>query len=68
LREKSPLMPSRKKVDIEKVLASLNVSCPKRGRIIEPQDIQRVSWEEILCPDCGNRFDAKKARSQAGGF
>jgi predicted RNA-binding Zn-ribbon protein involved in translation (DUF1610 family) len=58
-------MPSRKKIDIEKVFASLHVPCPKCGRIIEPQDIKRVSWEEIACPDCGNRFDAKKARAAA---
>jgi ribosomal protein S27AE len=64
----SHLMPSRKKIDLEKVLASLNVTCPKCGRIIPPHEIKRVSWEEILCPECGNRFDAKKARSQAGGF
>jgi hypothetical protein len=25
-------MPSRKKIDIQKVLASLNVTCPKCGR------------------------------------
>jgi hypothetical protein len=56
----SPLMPSRKKIDMEKVRASLNIICPKCGRIIEPQDIKRVSWEEILCPDVGNRFDVRK--------
>jgi hypothetical protein len=58
-------MPSRKKIDREKVLASVNVTCPNCGRIIGPQDIRRVSWEEILCPDCENRFDAKKARAAA---
>ena len=64
-REKISAVPSRKKIDLEKVRASLNATCPKCGRIIEPQDIKRVSWEEILCPDCGNRFDAKKARASA---
>jgi hypothetical protein len=37
-----PLMPSRKKIDLQKVLASLNVTCPKCGRVSEPQDIKRV--------------------------
>jgi hypothetical protein len=31
-------MPSRKKIDRQKVLAYLNVNCPKCGRIIEPQE------------------------------
>jgi hypothetical protein len=34
-------------------------------RRIEPQDIKRVSREEMICPDCGNRCDAKKARASA---
>jgi ribosomal protein S27AE len=58
-------MPPRKKIDIEKVLASLNVTCPQCGRVIPPHEIKRVSREEILCPDCGNRFDGKKARASA---
>jgi len=32
-------MPSRKKIDLQKVLACLNTTCPKCGRVIEPQEI-----------------------------
>jgi len=30
---------------------------------IEPAEIQRVNFEEMICPSCGERFDAKKPRS-----
>ena len=39
------LMPSRKKINLEKVLASLNATCPTCGGVIESQD-RRVSWDE----------------------
>jgi transposase len=52
----------RGKIDIKKVLASLNTSCPKCGHLITPAEIKRVSWEEIECPQCGERFDASKTK------
>jgi predicted RNA-binding Zn-ribbon protein involved in translation (DUF1610 family) len=55
-------MPSRKKIDMQKVLAALKTPCPKCGHEITPAEINRVSWEEIKCPKCGLRFDAKKAK------
>ena len=55
-------MPSRKKINLQKVLASLNTTCPKCGRVIEPQEIRRVNFEEMICPECSERFDAAKAR------
>jgi len=58
-------MPSRKKIDLQKVLASLNTTCPKCGRVIEPQEIRRVNFEEMICPGCGEPFDAKKPRAAA---
>ena len=56
-------MPSRKEIDLQKVLACLNTTCPKCGRVIEPQEIRRVNFEEMICPQCGERFDAKKLRA-----
>ena len=55
-------MPSRKKIDLQSVLACLNTTCPKCGRVIEPQEIRRVNLEEMISPSCGERFDAKKPR------
>ena len=55
-------MPSRKKIDLKKVLASLNTICPKCGWVIEPYEIRRVNFEEMVCPGCGERFDAKKPK------
>jgi len=49
-------MPSRKKIDMQKVLACLNTICPKCGRVIEPQEIRRVNFEEMICPECGEAF------------
>jgi len=57
-------MPSRKKIDLQKVLASLNTICPKCGRVIEPQEIRRVNFELMICPGCGERFAAQKPRSK----
>jgi predicted RNA-binding Zn-ribbon protein involved in translation (DUF1610 family) len=56
-----PTMP-RGKINLQKILASLNWTCPKCGRVIEPKDIKRVSWDEIECPECGNRFEPKREK------
>ena len=45
-----PTMPSRKKINFEKVLGSLNTICPKCQSVIEPAQIRRVSFDEIKCP------------------
>jgi hypothetical protein len=37
----------RGRIDMQKVLASLNKFCPKCGHQITPAEIKRVSWEEI---------------------
>ena len=55
-------MPARKKIDLQKVLASLNTLCPKCGHEITPAEINRVSWEEIKCPKCGLVFDPQRKR------
>jgi len=46
-------MPSRKKVNLQKVLASLNANCPKCGRVIKPNEISRVNFKEMICSACG---------------
>ena len=42
----------RGKIDLQKVLASLNTPCPKCGHQITPAERNRVTWEEIECPKC----------------
>jgi predicted RNA-binding Zn-ribbon protein involved in translation (DUF1610 family) len=53
-------MPSRKKIDLEKVLASLHTPCPKCGYNIQPAEIRRVGLE-MICPACGAQFKAGKS-------
>ena len=50
-------MPSRKKVNLQKVLASLNANCPKCGRVIKPNEISRLKFKGMICPACGAIFD-----------
>jgi predicted RNA-binding Zn-ribbon protein involved in translation (DUF1610 family) len=40
-------------VNLEKVFASLNTTCPKCGKVISPSEIRRVSFDEMICPECG---------------
>jgi predicted RNA-binding Zn-ribbon protein involved in translation (DUF1610 family) len=53
-------MPSRKKIDLEKVLASLHTLCPKCGYKIQPAEIRRIGLE-MICPACGAQFQAGKS-------
>jgi hypothetical protein len=54
-------MPSRKKINLEKVRASLDAVCPKCSRVIPPAEVRRIDFERIECPACGDRF-APRAR------
>jgi hypothetical protein len=54
-----PPMP-RGKIDLQKVLASLNKPCPGCGHQITPPEIDRVTWDEIKCPKCGLIFDPQR--------
>jgi predicted RNA-binding Zn-ribbon protein involved in translation (DUF1610 family) len=49
-------MPSRKKINLEKVLASLDAVCPKCGKLITPAEMQRIDFERMKCPACGELF------------
>jgi ribosomal protein S27AE len=49
-------MVTRKKIDLEKVQASLNKACPKCGGLISPAEVRRIDFERIECPACGERF------------
>jgi predicted RNA-binding Zn-ribbon protein involved in translation (DUF1610 family) len=45
-----------RKIDLEKVMASLATPCPKCGYQIPPNETQRVSFTEMRCPKCGAVF------------
>jgi predicted RNA-binding Zn-ribbon protein involved in translation (DUF1610 family) len=45
-----------RKVNLEKVQASLDAVCPKCGKAISPAEVRRVDFERIECPLCGERF------------
>jgi ribosomal protein S27AE len=49
-------VPSRKKINREKVMASLDAVCPKCGALISPAEVRRIDFEHIECPVCGEQF------------
>jgi ribosomal protein S27AE len=54
-------MPRSRKINREKVLASLDKTCPKCGFTITPDLVKRVDFERIECPQCGERFVVSEA-------
>jgi predicted RNA-binding Zn-ribbon protein involved in translation (DUF1610 family) len=42
-----------RKINLEKVLASLDTICPKCGKVITPAEMQRIDFERMKCPACG---------------
>jgi ribosomal protein L37AE/L43A len=57
-------MASSRKINLEKVRASLDVVCPKCGRVIPPAEVRRIDFERIECSVCGERF-APRARGES---
>jgi len=56
-------MPARRKLDLEKIHASLNAICSHCGASIPPEDQNRVDFEHMKCPQCGETFiPAKRER------
>jgi ribosomal protein S27AE len=49
-------MPKKQKINLAKVLDSLNTACPKCGYSIPPNERTHVDTEHIRCPMCGERF------------
>jgi ribosomal protein S27AE len=52
-------MPRSRKINREKVLASLDKTCPKCGFTITPDLVKRVDFEQIECPKCGEKFQPR---------
>jgi len=58
-------MPPRRKINREKVMASLATICTVCGYRIEPAEIRRIDSERMLCPKCGKAFEpAGKTRDR----
>jgi predicted RNA-binding Zn-ribbon protein involved in translation (DUF1610 family) len=55
-------MVSRKRINLEKVQASLDVICPKCGKVITPAEMQRIDFERMKCPACGELFSQGRER------
>ena len=45
-------MPSRKKINIGQVRASLDTKCTLCGHAIAPSELVRLNWERCRCPKC----------------
>jgi hypothetical protein len=52
-------MPSRKRINLQRVLESLSTVCTQCQAVIEPYQIQRVDLEQIECPFCDALFKPK---------
>jgi hypothetical protein len=61
-------MPRSRKINLEKVWASLDAVCPKCKKVIPPAEVRPIDFERIECPVCGQRFaPGPKKREQAAG-
>jgi len=47
------------KLDLEKILKSLNVTCPHCNASITPAQQTRIDFERMKCPHCGETFVPK---------
>lgn len=53
-------MPSKQKINLEKVQAALNTLCPKCGYVIQPAEIRRYDFNTMKCPACDEHFVVTK--------
>src|SRR4029077_12287737 len=53
-------MPSRRKIDLTRVRASLTTVCPNCGHEIEPAELRRIDFNRALCPPCKAIFTPGK--------
>jgi predicted RNA-binding Zn-ribbon protein involved in translation (DUF1610 family) len=61
-RYRIPEMPARKKINLEKVKASLATPCPQCGYQIPPAELRRVDFEQVQCPKCKQVFTPGKPK------
>jgi DNA-directed RNA polymerase subunit RPC12/RpoP len=46
-----------KKINLEKVRASLSMRCPQCGHNIQPDELRRMDTDHVRCPQCHAAFD-----------
>ena len=46
----------KKKIDLQKVLSSINTTCPTCTYEIPAPELRRIDFDHVLCPKCGERF------------
>jgi predicted RNA-binding Zn-ribbon protein involved in translation (DUF1610 family) len=49
-------MPARRKINLEKVKASLATPCPQCEHEITPAEVLRVNSTQVRCPKCKTIF------------
>lgn len=49
-------MPPRRKLDLEKIRAALNVRCPHCSVDLAPSERVRLDFEHLQCTKCGQTF------------
>ena len=59
-------MVNKPKIDRAKVAAALTNYCTKCGHAIPPDKIQRIDFERMVCPNCGERFTPGVLRGLPG--
>jgi predicted RNA-binding Zn-ribbon protein involved in translation (DUF1610 family) len=52
-------MAARKKINLEKVKASLATPCSNCGYQIPPAEVRRISTTQVRCPKCGVAFTTR---------
>jgi hypothetical protein len=45
-----------RKINLKKVLASLDVVCSKCGKKISPAEVRRIDFDRMECPTRGEKF------------
>ena len=51
-----------RKIDLSKVCEALTTTCPKCGRVIQPSEVKRLNFEDMLCLACGSTFQPTKRK------
>jgi hypothetical protein len=58
-------MASSRKINLERVRASLDAVCPKCGALIPPAEVRRIDFERIECPLCGEKICAQALKGES---
>ena len=61
-RKKVLALSRTRKIDLSKVCEALTTTCPKCGRVIQPSEVKRRNFEDMLCLACGSRFQPTKRK------